>query len=123
MPDAKGLPIIWEVWDVNQVWSRSSTNPKQPNDPKEMSRPYLIIADPFSRATATCCPLNEKTHSPMMTEVELPNGYEGFITKDCLVICHEIYTLEKKYFTNYRGILRQGEISKVEDALYEFLKI
>ncbi len=124
MPDNYGYPLIWEIWDLNQVASRSATNPKQPNDPKEQSRPYLVIADPMGRATATCCSIQEALQpSTYLTEVNLSNGYQGKITKNCVIKCHEIYTIEKKYFTKYICNLDPTDINKVGDALYEFLKI
>ena len=125
MPSTNGKPLLWEVWNVDQLQARVAYPPKQSIDPTKDARRYLIIADPLSRNIATCCPIQGQPHgySPTLTEVFLPNNYGGFITKDCLIHCHEIFTMEVKYFNKYFGTLGQTEQVQVADALYEFLRI
>ena len=119
-------PKLWEIWNLNQLAARTSGKiPIQPNDPKELERRYLIIADPKKRSTSTCCPIQEFVGKRLIlqTEVFLPKNYGKFITKDCVIVCHEIYTLDNYYFTNNLGKLQTVEINSVCDALFEFLNI
>jgi hypothetical protein len=60
-----------------------------------------------------------------MTEVELADGYGGFITKDCKVLCHEIYTLPDNFFKPLKklGCLLDIERESVRLGLKAYLRI
>ena len=60
-----------------------------------------------------------------MTEVELLNGYGNFITKDCKILCHEIYTLPDTFFKPLKklGSLQGPDRDKVQLALKAYLRI
>lgn len=113
----------WEVWNFDQSGSRNNSNPKQPNDSSKSYRPFLIIAPgstPYG--FVTCCPLQDVGTKVVMSQVRIPNQYGGFIRKDCKVLCHDIFTLEKSYFRIFLGVISDLKIQEdVENALLNHL--
>jgi mRNA-degrading endonuclease toxin of MazEF toxin-antitoxin module len=77
---------------------------------------YLVIAEPFG-STAICCPIQNNNSGLGITEVELKQGYSSCITKGCKIVCHEIFTLPKRFFEKKVGYLRAAEQSQVQTAL------
>lgn len=107
----------WEIWLVDQIYARKELIPPQPNDPSEYNRMYVVIANPRKRATVICCPVQNKGTFVGTSEVFLPLNYEQFITKDCKIVTHNIFTLPIHFFKLKRGSLRQPEQEKVQVAL------
>lgn len=107
----------WDIWIVNQQHARKELNPPQPNDPSECNRMYLIVADPCGGSTAICCPVKNSLGGVGITEVALQRGYTSCITKDCKIVCHEIFTLPRKFFEKKVGFLRPPEQDDVQTAL------
>lgn len=107
----------WEIRYVHQQHARKELNPIQPNDPSDYDRMYVIVAEPNGN-TVICCPIINSQSGVGITEVELPRGYSTRITKDCKIVCHEIFTLPIKFFEAKReGFLRKPEQDKVQTAL------
>jgi hypothetical protein len=52
-----------------------------------------------------------------MTEVALSKGYQPSITKDCKIVCHDIFTLPQRFFEAKRGVLQPLEQDKVQTAI------
>jgi hypothetical protein len=98
----------WEIHIVQQQFARKELVPPQPNDPSLYNRMYLIIAEPFG-SIAICCPIQNNNSGLGITEVE--------ISKDWKVVCHEIFTLPKRFFEKKVGYLRSAEQSHVQTAL------
>ncbi len=119
------MAAIWEIYWVPQQDAIKKTTPPQPTDDSKSHRAYVIVAPPDFRSKYTCCPVQDKGTRVTMTEVELPNGYGGFITKDCKVLCHEIYTLPDTYFSklNRVGSLLEPDREKVRLGLKSYLRI
>lgn len=111
----------WEIWWVDQAGARFNTDPPQPLDPKKPKRMYLVIADPKARNAVTCCPIQDKGTTVYLTEVELIVGYDKFVTKDCKIVCHQIFTLERKHFINREGVIKSAERDKVNIAIVSYL--
>ncbi len=106
----------WEIHVVAQRHARKELQPAQPNDPSEYDRMYVVVADPLG-PTAICCPIQNSLAGIGITEVELAKGYAPCITKDCKVVCHNIFTLPKKFFVKRVGYVRPAEQDKIQTAL------
>lgn len=107
----------WEIWYVHQQYARKELNPPQPNDPSDYNRMYVVVADPAGGNTAICSPVQNSAVGIGITEVGLPRGYASCVTKDCKIVCHDIFTLPRKYFENKVGFLRPPEQDLVRTAL------
>ena len=107
----------WDIWLVDQKYARKELSPPQPNDPSEYNRMYVVVANPHGRNTVLCSPVQNSLSGVSMSEVALPNGYTGAITKDCKIVCHDIFTLPQRYFVTKKGFLRKPEQDKVQVAL------
>jgi mRNA-degrading endonuclease toxin of MazEF toxin-antitoxin module len=107
----------WDIWLVDQKHARKELAPAQPNDPSDYDRMYLVVANPHGRNTVLCCPVQNSLSGVSMSEVGLKQGYTGCITKDCKIVCHDIFTLPKTFFVVKKGFLRPPEQDKVQVAL------
>jgi mRNA-degrading endonuclease toxin of MazEF toxin-antitoxin module len=119
------MAALWQVYWVPQQEAIEKTTPPQPTDSSKSHRAYVIVAPPDFRRKFTCCPIQDKGARITMTEVELGNGYGSFITKDCKVLCHEIYTLPENFFNPLKkvGSLAPPEQSKVRIAIKTYFRI
>jgi mRNA-degrading endonuclease toxin of MazEF toxin-antitoxin module len=95
-------------WEIHIV--------QQNKDPSLHDRMYLVIAEPFG-TTAICCPIQNSNSGVGITEVELKNGYNSCISKNSKIVCHEIFTLPKRFFEKKVGYLRSSEQTEVQTAL------
>jgi mRNA-degrading endonuclease toxin of MazEF toxin-antitoxin module len=78
---------------------------------------YVVVTDPAGRSTAICCPIQNSMGGVGLTEVELKRGYTTCITKDCKVVCHDIFTLPKAFFEKKVGFIRPPEQEKIQTSL------
>ena len=106
----------WEICIVQQQYARKELNPPQSNDPSEYNRMYVIVAEPTG-PTVICCPIQNSLSGVGITEVELQRGYTGCITKNCKIVCHEIFTLPTKFFEKKVGFIRPSEQEQIQTAL------
>jgi mRNA-degrading endonuclease toxin of MazEF toxin-antitoxin module len=106
----------WEIHIVQQQYARNELSPAQPNDPSEYNRMYVVVAEPLGH-TVICCPIQNSLAGIGLTEVGLRNGYTTCITKDCKVVCHEIFTLPARFFEKKVGFIRPDEQDKIQTAL------
>ena len=113
----------WEIWYVHQKYARRELNPPQPNDPSPYNRMYVLVASPYNRDGIICCPIQNKQNLIRLTEVELKDGCAGGITKDCKVVCHDIFTLPKRFFEKMVGILNISEQQQIQVSLRMILEI
>lgn len=107
----------WDIWIVKQQYARQLLVPPQPNDPSNYDRMYVVTADPFSRKTVICSPIQNSDSGIALTEVALKRGYAICITKDCKIVCHDIFTLPIQFFERRVGFLRPSEQEQVQTAL------
>ena len=107
----------WDIHIVHQQHARKELNPVQPNDPSNYNRMYVIVADPCGSLTAICCPIQNNSSGVGITEVELLRGHTTCITKDCKIVCHEIFTLPRKFFEKKVGHVRPPEQDRIKTAL------
>lgn len=105
----------WDIWVVEQAHARKETNPAQPNDPSDYNRMYVIVADPSGRNTSICCPIQNSLGGAGITEV--------LIAKDCKVVCHDIFTLPRKFFEKKVGHIRPPEQTEIQTALISVLDL
>jgi len=77
---------------------------------------YVVVAEP-SGHTAICCPIQNSLAGVGITEVALPRGYTTCITKDCKVVCHEVFTLPVRFFEKKVGFIRPEEQVQIQTAL------
>jgi mRNA-degrading endonuclease toxin of MazEF toxin-antitoxin module len=119
------MAAIWEIYWVPQQESIKKTTPPQPTDNSKSHRAYVLIAPPDFRNKFTCCPIQDRGQRITMTEVELSDGYGGFITKNCKILCHEIYTLPEEFFKPFKklGSLLVDEREKVRFGVKAYLRI
>lgn len=107
----------WDIYLVKQQYARQTLTPPQPNDPSNYDRMYVITANPFERKSVICCPIQNSDSGVALTEVALKRGYGLCITKDCKIVCHDIFTLPKQFFDRRVGFLRPPEQEQVQTAL------
>ncbi|MGZ3698870.1 MAG: type II toxin-antitoxin system PemK/MazF family toxin, partial [Bdellovibrionota bacterium] len=88
-----------------------------PNDPSDYNRMYVVVADPAGGPTAICCPVQNPGSGVGLTEVPLQRGYTTCISKDCKIVCHEIFTLPKHFFEKKVGHVRPPEQDEIQTAL------
>jgi len=77
---------------------------------------YVIVAEPYG-STAICCPIQNSLSGVLLTEVELNRGYSTCITKDCKIVCHDIFTLPKIFFDKKVGFIKPKEQERIQTAL------
>ena len=106
----------WDIQVVQQRHAREALVPTQPNDPSNYNRMYVIVAQPCG-STAVCCPIQNSLTGIGITEVELKKGYTTCITKDCKIICHEIFTLPLNFFAKKVGFIKPPEQDQIQTAL------
>jgi mRNA-degrading endonuclease toxin of MazEF toxin-antitoxin module len=111
-------PQVWDIWVVKQQQARKQTTPAQPNDPSEYNRMYVVVA-PVYGAVAICCPIQNSEKGVYLTDVELKQNYDSCITKDCKVVCNNIFTLPHTFFDKKVGYLKVAEQEKVKTALIQ----
>ena len=107
----------WEIHVVHQVHARKELVPTQPNDPSHYNRMYVIVADPLGGETVICCPIQNSIGGVGISEVGLLNRYATCITKDCKIVCDQIFTLPAKFFERKVGFLRLPEQQKIQTAI------
>lgn len=114
-----GITIMnqWEIWLVKQQYARKHSNPPQPNDPSSYDRMYVVIADPCGRANTICVPIQNSDTGVGLSEVILKRGYTTCITKDCKIVCHNIFTLPVAFFEKKMGFVRNAEQEKIQASL------
>lgn len=113
----------FDVHWFSQKGSRDETEPTQPSDDSKDWRLYVIVASPRHADKITCCPIQNSDKGINMTEVELLQKTYPFLDKDCKILCHEIYTLPKKFFRKFVGHLSTDERIKTETALKLYLNL
>jgi len=106
----------WEIWYVKQQYARKSLVPPQPNDPSDYDRMYVVVAEPMGKVSI-CCPIQNSLTGAGITEIELKHAYTSCITKDCKIVCHEIFTLPREFFERRAGYIRPTEQEKIKTAL------
>jgi mRNA-degrading endonuclease toxin of MazEF toxin-antitoxin module len=77
---------------------------------------YVVVAEPCG-PTAICCPIQNSLTGVGITEVALQRGYTTCITKDCKVVCHEVFTLPVRFFEKKVGFIRPEEQVQLQTAL------
>jgi mRNA-degrading endonuclease toxin of MazEF toxin-antitoxin module len=77
---------------------------------------YVVVAEPCG-PTAICCPIQNSLAGVGITEVGLQRGYTACITKDCKVVCHEVFTLPVRFFEKKVGYIRLEEQVQIQTAL------
>jgi len=107
----------WDVYEINQQWPRSEGSPRQALDPTPKPRMFVIVADPCGRPYATCCPIQNAEKGIFTGEVPLTKNSASFITKDCKIVCFQLFTFESVYFRNLLGALPKSFHQDVKDSL------
>ncbi|MES2615200.1 MAG: type II toxin-antitoxin system PemK/MazF family toxin [Bdellovibrionota bacterium] len=113
----------WDIYCVNQPESRHSTQPKQPGDPSDKNRYYIIISNDYHLAyggNPTVIPIGTRCINRVM-HLKVPKAKESGLHHDSYAWCNEIYTVPKKFLIKKIGLVPAENIENIKNALQAYL--
>ena len=115
----------WEIWWVDQNWSRANTIPVVPGDHTKCYRMYLLTGNQTQLDTGnefTCVPVKTEGDKDLAWHIAL-NTHDGGVRHPCFIWTNQIYTLPEEAFDNKVGDLPQPFVERVLTSTAEFFKI
>jgi len=113
----------WDIYCVPQAEVRASTNPKQPGDPSDKNRYYIIISNDCHLAyggNPTVVPIESKRINRLM-HVAIPKTKTSGLHHDSFVWCNEIYTVPKKYLVQKVGVVPSEILESIKISIKSYL--